>query len=48
LKVNKCGTRKERNKEKRRRNLANNMGGKREDKPWVLGTLIYEAVTLER
>jgi len=28
LKVNKCGTMRERNKDKRRRNLANNMGGK--------------------
>ena len=31
-----------------RRNLANNIGGEGQNRPWVLGTLIYEGVKLER
>jgi len=38
------------NYEKHGRNLVNNSGAKRVgvNRPWVLGTLIYEGVSLER
>jgi hypothetical protein len=32
---------------KHRRNLAGNIGGGGQNRPWVLGTLIYEGVNLE-